>query len=124
MKKSIAMALTIVVATVLAASPAVADPGAEIIVINQIQQKFPPVSFKHHAHQNHEGVQCADCHHTTKAGETVQACGSCHGQGNGAPDYKTAMHNNCQGCHKKMAAAGKSAPTKCSGCHQKDVAAR
>ncbi len=124
MRKLITMALTVVFATVLAASLAGADKGAEIIVINQIQKKFPPVSFKHHAHQNHEGVQCADCHHTTKAGEAVQACGACHGQGTDAPDYKTAMHKNCQGCHKKMVADGKNAPTKCTGCHQKDVAAR
>ncbi len=124
MKKSIAIALTIVVATALAVSLAAADNGAEVIVINQVQKKFPPVSFKHHAHQNLEGVQCADCHHTAKAGEAVKACSSCHGQGNGAPEYKTAMHKSCQGCHKKMATAGKSVPTKCTGCHQKDLAAR
>jgi hypothetical protein len=124
MKKSIAVALTIVVATALAASLAAADNGAEVIVINQIQKKFPPVSFKHHAHQSHEGIQCADCHHTAKTGEAVKACSSCHGQANGAPEYKTAMHKNCQGCHKKMATGAKSAPTKCTGCHQKDLAAR
>jgi hypothetical protein len=100
-------------------SIAMADNGPETIEINEIQKKMPPVSFKHHEHQKRVEDKCVTCHHTAKEGEAPKACSECHGKVDGAPDFKTAVHKKCQGCHKEQKAAGKNAPVKCTECHKK-----
>ncbi|MBP7149336.1 MAG: cytochrome c3 family protein [Acidobacteria bacterium] len=86
--------------------------------------KMGAVTFGHKMHVD-KGVSCTTCHHTSKEGETPQACSSCHDAKvakDKAPKLQDAMHTSCYGCHEKTAAAGKKAgPVKkdCKVCHVK-----
>jgi uncharacterized paraquat-inducible protein A len=118
MKKTAVM-LVGIVGFLAAATMVLADHGPEVIEIKEIQKKMPPVTFQHLEHQNRVEGKCVTCHHTAKDGEQPKACSECHGKVDGTPDFKTAMHKKCQGCHKEQKAAGKKAPTKCTECHKK-----
>ena len=99
-----------VVAFVCTALVAVAqEKGAAQIKLDKA--KMGVVTFEHAQHQSL--TDCKTCHHTG----TYAACDSCHGdKADGKKlDYKKAIHENCQGCHKKE---GKG-PTKCKECHVK-----
>jgi predicted CXXCH cytochrome family protein len=87
------------------------------------ETKMGTVTFPHKAHADRE--KCATCHHTTKEGEAVKACGTCHGKEatDKAPKLQDAAHKLCKGCHEKTVAAGKKAPGKdCKSCHVKTAA--
>jgi hypothetical protein len=81
------------------------------------------VTFGHKAHATMEGVECTTCHHTYEGEGAPQACSECHAKrGGDAPTRKDALHENCQGCHEKLAAEGKpTGPGKkdCKLCHVK-----
>ena len=77
--------------------------------------KKPAVTFDH---ARHEGVDCAQCHHT--AGEGKYKCGECHKSDDegGVPKIKDAFHKKdvgaCYSCHLEKDAEHK---RKCSDCH-------
>lgn len=100
------------------------------------------VMFGHKKHTDAKpdghGVTCGECHHdkdgkplALKQGDAVQKCMECHKEagkpkkekGMSAADfaklelkyYYGAIHENCIGCHKKIAAG----PVKCAECHPK-----
>jgi Ni/Co efflux regulator RcnB len=98
----------------------------------------PGVGYSHKKHSeeytNEKGAKigCAECHHvyqdgknTWKEGDKVQKCAECHEMkpaktGKGLPlKLQTAMHTNCQDCHKALEKAKKkTGPTKtCNDCH-------
>jgi hypothetical protein len=86
------------------------------------------VTFPHQKHAA-AGLKCVECHHTLKEGETPQACTTCHDLKEAkdkAPKFYDVVHGaaaaGCNGCHSKLAAAGKKAgPVKkdCKSCHVK-----
>ncbi|MBM3298850.1 MAG: cytochrome c3 family protein [Deltaproteobacteria bacterium] len=85
-----------------------------------------PVVF---AHLKHKDVKCAQCHHEYKdgknvweEGQEVKKCGACHKLEDADKVFKlkTAMHNQCVECHKKMKKEKKqTGPTACTKCHPK-----
>ncbi len=92
----------------------------------------PGVGFTHKKHTDDYKVACAECHHvykdgknTWKEGDKVDTCASCHllkpkSTKKGEPGkLQTAMHDNCQKCHKELEKGGKkTGPTKtCNDCH-------
>lgn len=91
------------------AAIAVADNGPAVIKLDKASTGV--VTFDHAKHQGL--TECKVCHHT----ETYEACDSCHGAADDGAKlkYKTAIHKNCQDCHKEM----KKGPTKCKECHIK-----
>ena len=99
---------------------ALAHHGPDKIVIDDIQKTMPPVTLQHHSHQDRVKGDCTVCHHKGDATKTEQQpCSDCHGKVQGAPDFKDAMHINCQGCHKEKVAEGLKPPTMCPACHVK-----
>jgi hypothetical protein len=98
------------------------------------------VQFTHGKHAaakpDGHGIACGECHHDEnaqplsdlKAGDPVQHCFECHNKTEKpkkSPEmsveewkkvkiqyYYTAMHQNCQGCHKEQGG-----PVKCAECH-------
>ena len=103
--------LLIVAAFVCTAFVAVAqDKGPASIKMDKA--KTGVVTFDHAKHQA-DVSDCAECHHT----DGFEKCSSCHGAKDDGKKlkYKSAMHNNCKGCHKEM----KKGPTKCKECHVK-----
>jgi cytochrome c553 len=117
MKRIIAV-LLVTFAVMVIVPVAMADNGPEVITIDKVQKSFPPVEFKHQEHQKRAG-DCKTCHHKTEEGQAPKACSECHGVDEAAPSFKDAMHKTCKDCHKKMAAEGKTPPTKCPACHVK-----
>ncbi|MFH2090961.1 MAG: cytochrome c3 family protein [Pseudomonadota bacterium] len=115
-------------------------------------QKNPAklVEFTHKKHNEEFKLECGACHHDDKGkplalkmGDDVQKCDTCHdrekadkkdakfkGVAEGTKNpvdikhHKTAMHENCIGCHitTNIAAGDKTgkkgkAPTSCKNCH-------
>ena len=81
------------------------------------------VKFFHKKHAETRKIDCLECHHTWKKGETSgKLCQECHkAKAEGKTlAVKDAYHKNCQDCHKKDKEAKKAAgPTTCTGCHVK-----
>ena len=110
----------------LAAGVAVAagpEKGPATIKIDTNKAKKSVAAFPHAKHQELAPLKgkCITCHHKEKAGEKVQACGTCHTQATakdektGAPGFMSAFHKTCQDCHKKQ--ADKPALKECKTCH-------
>ncbi len=118
MKKGL-LVFPAIILCISAAVFAASHNGPEVITIDRIQEKKPPVKFQHRQHQEWAGGNCAVCHHATKEGERPDGCFACHGKAEGAPGFKEAMHKGCRGCHQRESAKGREAPTNCSGCHKK-----
>ena len=91
-----------------------------------------PVHLSHLDHNENYDVACSECHHEYKdgknvweEGDPVKKCGECHSPLKSEGKTKKlsiAYHNNCKGCHKKLAReeGGTEAPyKKCSDCHEK-----
>ena len=108
MKKLIVL-LAIVAFVGTAFTAIAADKGPALIKMDKA--KTGVVTFDHAAHQTVS--DCAVCHHT----DGYETCDSCHGKADDGAKikYKSAIHNNCKGCHKEM----KKGPTKCKECHVK-----
>jgi len=122
MKAGLSMCALLVGMVSLLLSPGVvlsADYPKEPVTIKVEGAKMPPVTFPHATHVEKGKVACATCHH--KDAQNPKACTTCHGKEakGGAPAFKDAFHERCQGCHKESAAKGMSAPTKCNECHKK-----
>jgi hypothetical protein len=105
------LVLLAIVAFVGTALTAVAqDKGPAQIKMDKA--KTGVVTFNHATHQT-AVPDCAACHHTGG----FEKCSSCHAKADDGAKikYKSAIHNNCKGCHKEM----KKGPTKCKECHVK-----
>ncbi len=92
----------------------------EPITIKLEGAKMAPVTFSHTSHVDKAKIDCAKCHH--KDAQNPKACTECHAvkqAKDNAPLAKDAFHNQCQTCHKQVAAKGVKAPTKCNECHKK-----
>jgi len=101
----------------------------------------PIVTFTHKKHAEDYNIACKDCHHVYedgknvwKEGDPVQKCQECHNKDKPSPDERRSMsdaekiaqfhyealHENCQGCHKRVKMEGKpTGPISCSQCHVK-----
>ncbi len=92
--------------------PKKSAPGK--IILDDYTGGKSPVAFDHKAHTKAAG--CKTCHH-----EDQSACSECHEKTAGdAPSLKSAYHDNCKGCHKRLVKENPEslAPTKCAGCHK------
>ncbi|MFC1821147.1 cytochrome c3 family protein [Thermodesulfobacteriota bacterium] len=91
-----------------------------------------PVTLSHADHAENYDAACTECHHDYKDGKNiweegdfVKKCVECHSPLKSEGKTKKlniAYHNNCKGCHKKLAKqeGGTEAPyKKCSDCHEK-----
>lgn len=109
--------------------------GAEVI---QLTPKFGTVTFRHQAHSQLAGVQCATCHHSLGgAAEPIWACHVCHAATHfqeaaiipeahqhvdapaTPPKAKEVFHTLCRGCHHVLEQDDKRCgPTDCCrDCH-------
>jgi hypothetical protein len=82
-----------------------------------------PVAFLHKSHYTDFKLDCSECHHGYKEGDTVQKCRSCHNPiatDAGPTRLQNAYHLNCKDCHEERYYAGKPAGPfkKCNDCHE------
>ena len=106
----------------------------EILIENKVYKtdRKGPVQFSHLEHAEGYVESCDGCHHEYKDGENiweegqpVKKCYACHDPSKSVGRVKKlniAFHNNCKGCHKKLAKEQGSteAPYKqCTDCHEK-----
>ena len=91
----------------------------ELIVIDQINDRYGPVYFSHklHAQMSVMSGGCENCHHHNTSGPILQ-CKSCHETSRkrddvGLPDLKGAYHRQCMDCHREW-----SHETGCNSCHE------
>lgn len=90
----------------------------ELIVIDQIEDRYGPVYFSHkiHAQMSDMGGGCEGCHHHNTSGPILK-CNSCHEttrkrEDVSIPDLKGAYHRQCMDCHREW-----SHDTGCNSCH-------
>ncbi|HOV87644.1 MAG TPA: cytochrome c3 family protein [Syntrophobacteraceae bacterium] len=95
-------------------------------VFKELQR--PAVKFNHEVHAG-AYPDCVECHHVyeTKGGKKVnvwsgegQPCSECHKieDSGKIPALREAFHENCTGCHRKLAQGGKkTGPVMCGECH-------
>jgi len=90
----------------------------ELIVIDQISEKYTPVYFSHklHAQMSVMSGGCENCHHHNTSGPILK-CNSCHETSRkredvSLPDLKGAFHRQCMDCHREW-----SHETGCNSCH-------
>ena len=120
------------------------DPADTMTMNSAVYKKHSKslVTFSHKKHNADYKIACTDCHHVFKdgknmwkQGDEVKKCDACHTEakaptGKHAPKMSkaekiqkyhfSAIHENCQGCHKDLKKAGKpTGPTTCTGCHPK-----
>ncbi len=85
----------------------------------------PIVTFPHKQHE--DIIECRRCHHDydefmTNIGEEEQSCTECHFAENGSKPVPLmkALHMQCKGCHKQIAAKrNKKPPLMCGQCHKR-----
>src|SRR5690606_4231445 len=90
----------------------------ELIVIDQISDRYGPVYFSHkiHAQMSDMGGGCEGCHHHNTSGPILK-CNTCHEtsrkrEDESIPDLKGAYHRQCMDCHREW-----SHDTGCNSCH-------
>ena len=90
----------------------------ELIVIDQINDRYGPVYFSHkiHAQMSVMSGGCENCHHFNTSGPILK-CNSCHESTRkredvSLPDLKGAYHRQCMDCHREW-----SHETGCNSCH-------
>ena len=90
----------------------------ELIVIDQITDRYGPVYFSHkiHAQMSNMCGGCETCHHHNTSGPILQ-CNSCHSASRkredvSVPDLKGAYHRQCMDCHREW-----SHENGCNTCH-------
>lgn len=94
------------------------NQAPEIIKIDDIADKYLPVSFSHkiHAQMSEMGGGCGSCHHYNTSGPILE-CSSCHSAERkrddlSRPDLQAAYHRQCINCHREW-----SGSTDCKSCH-------
>ncbi len=87
--------------------------GPDVVILDQLEDRFLPVPFDHKGHAAMAGMTggCAVCHHYTPT------CRSCHEKSQAREDMrkpalKGAYHRQCLSCHREW-----SDNTKCTVCH-------
>lgn len=95
------------------------EKTAELIVINQIIDRYSPVYFSHkiHAQMSKMSGGCKGCHHYNTSGPILK-CINCHETSRKRvnvtlPDLKGAYHRQCMECHREW-----SHETGCNSCHK------
>lgn len=90
----------------------------ELIVIDQLNDRYGPVYFSHklHAQMSVMSGGCENCHHHNTSGPILQ-CKSCHEASRkrddiSLSDLKGAYHRQCMDCHREW-----SHETGCNSCH-------
>ncbi len=90
----------------------------ELIVIDQLMNRYGPVYFSHriHAEMAEMSGGCGSCHHYNTSGPILN-CNSCHEtsrkrQDVSIPDLLGAYHRQCMDCHREW-----SHSTACNSCH-------
>ncbi|HSM50570.1 MAG TPA: cytochrome c3 family protein [Thermoanaerobaculia bacterium] len=94
--------------------------------------KLGDVTFDHRKHASELKIDCATCHHPSRAerphAAQQQACRDCHTQPAAAPvttSLRDAFHNAtakaglCVDCHLDPKNQGRATPAKCADCHRK-----
>lgn len=127
MKKSLIGLITLLALTGIIVMAAEIPADKDVLTFDA---KLGTVTFKHAEHAGRIG-DCTTCHHKTEGDAIPQACSTCHMPKevkDEAPKLKTAVHDNCQGCHQEKIDAGeKAGPVKgakeCKKCHIKEKAA-
>lgn len=91
----------------------------ELIVINELKDRYGPVYFSHkiHAQMSVMSGGCENCHHFNTSGPILK-CNSCHEASRKRddvrlPDLKGAYHRQCMDCHREW-----SHETGCNTCHE------
>lgn len=144
--------MTVALAFVFAAAGLYAAASPDVIKMNSAgyaKHTKPIVSFAHKKHVTAYGAKCSDCHHdkagkplaAMKEGDSAQKCIVCHKTPGIAPPASlkgltgpartkaevmyqaSAMHLNCQGCHKEWnkkngKKPNEGAPVACNKCHK------
>lgn len=90
----------------------------ELIVIDQLSNRYSPVNFSHrmHAQMSEMGGGCQGCHHYNTSGPILK-CSNCHEASRkrddvSVPDLNGAYHRQCINCHREW-----SHTTDCNSCH-------
>lgn len=96
-----------------------AEETPELIVINELSERYGPVYFSHklHAQMSDMSGGCQGCHHFNTTGPILK-CNSCHEPNRRRedvrlPDLKGAYHRQCMDCHREW-----SNETGCNSCHE------
>jgi hypothetical protein len=95
------------------------DKGPNEILLNELENEYDPVIFKHRRHATMSGMsgECADCHHFSEGGR-IGSCKDCHPLTEVTdmkqPSLKGAYHRQCMKCHQEW-----SGVTSCEMCHTK-----
>ena len=94
------------------------DKTPELIVLDQISDRYGPVYFLHkiHAQMSVMSGGCENCHHHNTSGPILK-CNTCHDTSRkredvSVPDLKAAFHRQCIDCHREW-----SHETGCNFCH-------
>jgi len=127
LRKSLFGLITLLALTGIIVMAAEIPADKEVLTFDS---KLGKVTFKHAEHAGRIG-DCTTCHHKVEGDAVPQACSACHMPKeikDEAPKLKTAVHDNCQGCHQEKLDAGEEAgPVKgakeCKKCHIKEKAA-
>ena len=123
---------TLIVLIALLALTGIIVMAAEIPADKEVitfDAKMGKMTFTHKEHADRIG-DCTTCHHKVVGDAVPQPCSACHMPKeikDEAPKLKTAVHDNCQGCHQEKVDAGEEAgPVKgakeCKKCHIKEAA--
>jgi len=114
----------IIAAVIFSAALIFAKDAPEEVLLNKVEEKVPPVLFKHKNHVDETKIECAACHH--KKPEEPASCYSCHKKDKegDAVKAKDAFHKLCVVCHKEKKAADVNPPVKCKECHIKEAPER
>jgi len=95
-----------------------ASQGPDIIVIEELADRYDPVVFSHNAHalMSEMSGGCSSCHHFNTTGPILK-CNNCHSterqrENINRPDLKGAYHQQCMNCHRQW-----SRQTECLSCH-------
>lgn len=96
-----------------------AKEGPEIIVLDELVDRYNPVVFSHklHAEMSEMTGGCESCHHYNTTGP-ILACNTCHEVNRlrediSKPDLSAAYHRQCVNCHRQW-----SRETECNSCHK------
>jgi hypothetical protein len=96
-----------------------AKEGPEIVILDQIVDRYNPVVFSHklHAEMSEMTGGCSSCHHYNTTGP-VLACNTCHEPNRlrediSKPDLSAAYHRQCVNCHRQW-----QRETECNTCHE------
>ncbi len=98
-------------AATMPTAPQASDYGPDVVMLDELVQKYDPVPFAHrlHAEMAEMWNGCETCHHHTPATDgkksEVPACKSCHAvelskAELGMPALKGAYHRQCLNCHR------------------------